>query len=394
MKTAFSHRADFGRTQNPLSLALERRRAAGLPVLDLTGSDPVEAGLSPSEETLRGALADVPLARWQPAAQGSLRARVALSDRYAAAGLQVPPARLVLSASTSEAYGWLLSMLSDAGGAWVVPAPSYPLLEWLAKLHDVRLVSYALGFDGAYFLDVPALAEVLDATPDAAAIVFLHPGHPTGVTATRAEAAALRSLACTRGIPLVIDEVFLGTAARPRADAMGSFAGTPEDGPLTFVLDGLSKRCALPQAKLGFTSVSGCGADDAVLRLADVADAFLSVSGPVQHAAPALLHLEAAVLAGQRARLAANRRALAAARRPQAAWDLVPADGGWSAMLRVGVSRSDEAWALALLERGILVQPGHLYDAPEGRLVVSLLPPEPLASAAYEALAAALDALA
>lgn len=389
-----SRRADFGAEENPLTQALARRRAAGLPVLDLTGSDPVAAGLAPSEAELRRALTHVPLAAWAPEPQGLLSARAALSDRYAAAGLQVPPARLVLSASTSEAYGWLLALLSDAGGAWVVPAPSYPLLEWLAKLHDVRLVPYALGFDGAFFLDVPALAAVLEETPDAAAILHVHPGHPTAVTATREEAAALRALAGARELPLVIDEVFLGTAARPRPEAMGSFAGGADDGPLTFVLDGLSKRCALPQAKLGFSSVCGRGADDAVRRLADVADAFLSVSGPVQHALPALLALEPAVQARVRARLAANRAALAAVRAPHAAWDPVPGDGGFSSMIRVSRSRSDEAWALALLERGIAVQPGHLYDAPPGMIVVSLLPEEPVAAHAFRALATALDALA
>ena len=43
-------------------------------------------------------------------------------------------------------------------------------------------------------------------------------------------------------------------------------------------------------------------------------------------------------------------------------------------MLRLPSRRSDEAWALALVERGVVAHPGHFYDV-EGLtcLVVSLI---------------------
>jgi hypothetical protein len=44
--------------------------------------------------------------------------------------------------------------------------------------------------------------------------------------------------------------------------------------------------------------------------------------------------------------------------------------GGWTAVLRV--SRTED-FAMAALERGVVVQPGEFYGLPEGRAVLSLL---------------------
>src|SRR5206468_823072 len=69
--------------------------------------------------------------------------------------------------------------------------------------------------------------------------------------------------------------------------------------------------------------------------------------------------------------------ALLRTRPPDAAWDVLPAEAGWSAVLSVPRSRSEEEWALALLQAGVLVHPGYFFDFPAGaHLVVSLLPAE------------------
>jgi alanine-synthesizing transaminase len=53
-------------------------------------------------------------------------------------------------------------------------------------------------------------------------------------------------------------------------------------------------------------------------------------------------------------------------------------EGGWNAVIRVPVTRSDEKLALELLAtKGVYVHPGHFYDFPsEGTVVLSLIPPE------------------
>src|SRR5215470_13221976 len=81
---------------------------------------------------------------YEPAPLGHPAARRAVTDYYSARSLAVDPAHVVLSASTSEAYAWIMSLVADAGDSILVPRPSYPLLGWLASSQGVSLVTYPL----------------------------------------------------------------------------------------------------------------------------------------------------------------------------------------------------------------------------------------------------------
>jgi aspartate/methionine/tyrosine aminotransferase len=52
-------------------------------------------------------------------------------------------------------------------------------------------------------------------------------------------------------------------------------------------------------------------------------------------------------------------------------------EGGWYAVLRVPVTRSDEELAIELVrDKSVVVHPGHFYDFPsDGYLVLSLITP-------------------
>jgi aspartate/methionine/tyrosine aminotransferase len=58
---------------------------------------------------------------------------------------------------------------------------------------------------------------------------------------------------------------------------------------------------------------------------------------------------------------------------------ILPCEAGWSAVLRVPSTRTEEDLVVELLERdGVLVHPGFFFDFPhESFLVVSLLPERP-----------------
>jgi DNA-binding transcriptional MocR family regulator len=116
--------------------------------------------------------------------------------------------------------------------------------------------------------------------------------------------------------------------------------------------------------------------DEALARLELVADTYLSVNTPVQQALPALLAHAPRFQQALLARVRENRRQLLHARPRDARWDVVPAHGGWSAVLRIPLAPGEEATCLALLEAGVAVQPGYFYDFAGGAfLVLSLLPP-------------------
>ena len=84
---------------------------------------------------------------------------------------------------------------------------------------------------------------------------------------------------------------------------------------LTFCLSGLSKLVGLPQLKLGWIVANGPDAarKEALERLEHIADTYLSVAAPVQHAAPSLLALVDDVGAQIAARVRENRASLARA---------------------------------------------------------------------------------
>jgi alanine-synthesizing transaminase len=370
----FSSRVPGGFAPNRIHRALEARRRAGARLLDLTESNPTRVGLPAPPPAAWSALADGARAPYAPDPLGLPTARQAVAAYYAERGLDVAPERLTLTASTSEAYAHLFRLLADPGGEFLVPEPSYPLFAPLAELEGVRLVPYPLCYrDGRWDADLLAIEARVG--PAVRGLIVVHPNNPTGSLVGERDSLALEDLCADRGLALIADEVFGDFVMAPAASRRGSFV-TARRG-LTFVLSGLSKACGLPQAKLGW--IAACGSEPEVARaltqLEWIADAFLSVSSAIQFAAPGLLRGRAFFLATTRARLAANFDALDHALAGVAGVERLACEGGWSAVLRVPTTRSEEDWVCALLERDVVVHPGYFFDfAEEAYLVVSLLP--------------------
>lgn len=388
----FSARTLWNLTPNALSAHLAARRASGRPFDDLTESNPTRVGLGLAHGPAWAALAAPAVARYEPDPRGLPVAREAVCAYYAARGHALTPDDLVLTASTSEAYAWLFKLLCDAGDEVLVAHPSYPLFDDLAKLEGVALRSVPLADEGRWELDVDALdAAVTDRTR---AVLIVHPNNPTGSLVSREGREALVAMCARRSLALVVDEVFGDYAWRDDRTRSGSFCD--EDRALTFTLSGLSKVLAMPQLKLGWMVVRGPKPlrDEALARIEMIADSYLSVGAPVQHAAAALLAHRGAVQGAIRARVAANFTTLRGAIGAESCATLLPADAGWYAMLRVPRTRSDDAWVRALLDDDdVLVQPGWFFDvAREGVLVVSLLPEEPVFARAVARLVARVDA--
>ena len=368
----FSARTSWDRTQNLIAARLEMLARRGTPPIDLTVSNPADCGLAPEEGFLRAVLASQRLASYAPEPLGQLVARQALARDLTRLGAHLEPGQLVLSASTSEAYGWLFALLCDPGDSVLVPAPSYPLLPFLAELSAVELRSFPLPEDPLGALDVEGIEALADETTRA--VVLVSPANPTGWTLGEADQARLDSLCARRDWALIVDEVFVEFPRRGRPAR--TVAARPSEG-LTFALQGLSKSAGLPGWKLAWTAVLGPAPerDEALARLELIADAHLSASAPVQHALPDLLSGSSRWRAAVALRLDQNARALRDARPADAAWDAMPSAGGWSAVVRLPQTADETDVCLALLESGVQVQPGHFYDFPRGRwLVLSLLP--------------------
>jgi aspartate/methionine/tyrosine aminotransferase len=328
----------------------------------------------PSGE-IRRSFDDEALLDYAPDPRGGKAARKAVSDYYRERGADVRLDDIFLTASTSEAYGFLFKLLCDAGDEVLVPRPSYPLFDFLAALDAVKPVSYPLRFDGAWHADFAALESAI--SEKCRAIIAVHPNNPTGSYVPREDRARLLGLSADRGLALIVDEVFLDFPLSITAAAR-SFAGS-ERG-LVFVLSGLSKLAGLPQMKLGWIAVSGERENqkEAALRLEHIADSYLSVGAPVQVAAPPLLRLAPETRRLISERILRNLDSLKKEVASAPAVTLSIPEGGWYAALRFPAVRSSEEWAISLLEEeSVYVHPGSFFGFDvEAYLVVSLLTPE------------------
>lgn len=368
----FSRRTGWNLTPNRIADAVTSRRAHGLPIFDLTETNPTRVGLPVPEAAWREA-AQGPLAlAYDPDPQGLRSAREAVASYH---GGRVAPDRIVLAASTSEAYAQLFKLLCDPGDRVLVPAPSYPLFEYLAALESVTLDSYPSYYEDGWHIDLETLEAKIDG--ETRAILVVSPNNPTGAMLRRHELLALSDICRRHELALICDEVFADYAVGSDPQRVATLAG--HDGCMTFVLSGLSKVCLTPGLKVGWTLVSGPRnrVAEALARLELIADTYLSVGTPPQLALPRLLEQRAELQRPLVARLAANRTSLVNALEGSAG-TVLTSDGGWSAVVRVPVVRSEDEWVVTLLqEAGVLLHPGYFFDFPkEAHLVVSLLVPE------------------
>jgi alanine-synthesizing transaminase len=369
----FSERTNWRLRPNAFSRALEEARSSGKRILDLTISNPTEAGVRPDAETVLAALANPGAMHYDPQPRGLLGARQAVCRYYREShGVSdLDPERLILTASTSEAYSYVFRLLCNSGDEILVPKPSYPLFEFLADLADVKLVPYPLLYDHGWQIDFDSLYKA--ATARSRAVILVHPNNPTGSYVSAAETSALNVFCHDYGLALIVDEVFLDYAHD--GAARRSFVSNADA--LTFTLSGVSKISALPQMKLAWVAANGPKemVAEAGARLEIIADTFLSMNTPVQLAAAVLLdqrkRIQPILLDRLRSNLAELDRQLAS--HPSCTRLLV--EGGWYVVLRVPALGSDEDLAIRLLrEAGVSVHPGHFYDFPsEGYLVLSLI---------------------
>src|SRR3974377_1726489 len=157
----FSRRTSLDRTTNRYTEAIHRGRRDGRDLLDLTASNPTTIGLSFRDAELLQSLSNHEALTYQPIAKGLLPAREPCGASDAEKGSAVSPDDLILTTGTSEAYSFVFRLLCDPGDSVLVPAPSYPLFDFLADLNDVRLIPYELVYDHGWQIDFPSLTPTL-----------------------------------------------------------------------------------------------------------------------------------------------------------------------------------------------------------------------------------------
>jgi alanine-synthesizing transaminase len=367
----FADRTNWNLSPNALTEALERRRAAGKRILDLTVSNPTECGFVYDEKEILAALSQKASLTYEPDPRGLRSARRAVANYYQDFGAQIPVDDIFLTTSTSEAYSFVFRILCNPGDELLVPEPSYPLFDFLAEIQDVKLVRYPLVYDHGWQMDFHGLERAI--TSRSRGVIVVHPNNPTGQFCKRAEMAKLSELCSSQGLAVIADEVFLDFGLMGETPA--TFASNSRT--LTFTLSGISKICGLPQMKLAWIVLSGAQElkQQASSRVEVISDTYLSLNAPTQWALPDWLATGVRFRNQALERIKSNLAELDRQLGEQHACSRLIVEGGWCAILRVPSGSTDEELSIQLLEReGVLVHPGHFYGLPQrGSLVVGLL---------------------
>lgn len=356
----FSKRTQWDQALNDLHQTLEVLRSSGADVIDATESNPTRCGFVYPTPWL-SALASPENLTYDPQAAGLASTRAAVGKFC-----DFDPTKILLTASTSESYSFLFRLLLDPDDHVLIPAPSYPLFQFLLELNDATYDYYPLKYDGTWTIDFDVLENLVG--PRTKAIVLVNPNNPTGSYLKEEELFLLNMFCKKHHLAIISDEVFMDYRLQE-----GNFVSLKNNvDVLTFVLSGLSKTLALPQMKLGWILTSGPEAHvkEALMRLEIIADTYLSVNTPVQHAAEMWLGQAALIQDQIKDRVRVNLATIKAS-----GLNVLDVEGGWYAIIAMP-NVQEETLVLDLLKQHqILVHPGFFFDFPEsGYVVVSLLP--------------------
>ena len=388
---------ELNMTPNELYRKVGELRESGRFFVDLTCSNFTKHGEPFPVNVLGGAVGTYLKDRsYEPDAKGCRRAREVIASLYEHRGLRVAAEQIFLTASSSESYRLLFSLLCDVGDTVLSPAITYPLFDILAEDQRVRLEHYMLHVTGEprrWGVDERGLRSLVHGR--CRAILSISPHNPTGMTITdRTHPFG------AMGLPLISDEVFSRYAWPEECDG---FSISPPLGALfpelpVFHLDGLSKAYCLPDFKVSWIAMNGPGYELLGERLALLNDSYLSGSPITQAVVSTLLDPE--VVRFQTRVRARIRRNIELGIAAFARWgDVVSPQGGTQLFVPIAGLDDEDRLTLELLEAGVLVHPSHFYHASDfysaddqgGGIVISCVPEEALFSEGLARIAQTLE---
>jgi len=344
-------------------------------LFDLTISNPTHARIIYPAEEILSTFNNEECLSYDPTPKGLYAARKAISDYYLSQGFSVLPDNIFLTSGTSESYSYLIKLLCNPGDEILIPAPSYPLLDFIATLESVEVVPYYLEETGNtwHFSTEQITNQIGKRTK---VLLFIQPNNPTGNILSTEEIEALISIAEEYNLAIIIDEVFRDYLFSNKTPQLLTSSKIP-----IFTLNGISKTLALPQMKLGWII---CSCPDPIRQevheaLEIIADTYLSVNTPVQIALPDLFKYKDIIQQEVQTRILHN---LELAKKNLSGCSvLTPSipEGGWYLILKINDSSLDEEEVVCnlLMKTGVYVHPGSMFRFPEGNyLVLSLLAEE------------------
>ncbi len=360
---------------NPIAEAYQKYISRGGELIDLTVSNPTKVNFQYPESDILGALSNHQSLIYEPNPKGLNSARECVSGYYSSLGFSVSVDDIFLTSGTSEGYSYIIKLLCNPGDEILIPAPSYPLLDFIASLELVQVIPYCLEEkDYSWRFNSRNIENLVN--DKTKLLLFVQPNNPTGNILSQEEIDDLLYFCEKHKLVLVIDEVFRDYLFSNKVPQLLHSSTIP-----IFTLNGISKTLALPQLKLSWIV---CSSPENMKKelyegLEIIADTYLSVNTPVQVALPSLFQQKDIIQKEILDRLRNNLDY--AIRRFSNCPDLIlyKPDGGWYIVIKIlRTDKTDENIVIDLLNaKGVFVHPGNMFRfLDDNYLVISMLAEE------------------
>ncbi|RHX87911.1 pyridoxal phosphate-dependent aminotransferase [Leptospira stimsonii] len=372
----FSSRFSFQGGENEFAEILSDYKRQNVAYIDLTASNPTQAGFQYPSEAIRHSFQTADLISYLPDPQGDKTARDTIREYYKSKGMEIQSEDLFLVSSSSEAYSYLFKLFCDAGDSILIPAPGYPLFEFLSAMEGLNTISYYTKKENLWKLQRSDLKP--KDLEKSKLLLIVSPNNPTGSIFTESDFASIKELLIYHNIPLIIDEVFSDYVYDGEVHSTLIDTETP-----VITVNGLSKILGMPGMKLSWILLSGPANWKRKTKefLELISDTYLSVNTPVQNVLSDLMKWRTMIQTQVLKRIQRNRTTL---KRILSEFELskkILCDlpkAGWYCTLESEFFFPEEKFALRLLkEKQVYTHAGEMFGFPElddsGRIVLSLL---------------------
>jgi aspartate/methionine/tyrosine aminotransferase len=340
--------------------AVVARRAAGLPVIDLSAGQPSTAAPARVRATAEGAVQSDRIGYTNALGIPPLRAAIARHYRERV-GVEVDEASVVVTTGSSGGFLYAFLAAFDAGDTVAMARPGYPAYRNMLSALGCRVVELPCGPDTRF---QPTVAQLDALAEPPAGLVVASPANPTGTMVAPEEMRALLDWCSAHGTRFVSDEIYHGITYGVPTTCAWSL------GRDSIVVNSFSKYFSMTGWRIGWLLVPD--------KLIDAVD---RLAGNFTICPPALSQLAAVAafdayeeLDANVARYAENRAMLLGALPAIGLDRLAPADGAFYIYADVSRWTSDSlSWAARLLdEAGVAVAPGVDFDPVDGAKFVRL----------------------
>ncbi|MFD0482775.1 aminotransferase class I/II-fold pyridoxal phosphate-dependent enzyme [Kineococcus sp. GCM10028916] len=233
---------------------------------------------------------------------GSPALRRAIADFYRDRhGVEVDPARIVVTSGASSALLLVLAATTDPGSEVVMADPSYPCNRQMVETFGGVVVTVPTTAASRYQLDPGGVERAW--TERTRSVMVATPSNPTGTSIPFAQLTEICGQARARGAWRIVDEIYLDLSD-PAPDGAAPRTVLAVD-PDAIVVNSFSKYFGMTGWRLGW-AVLPAGLVPAVEKLA--MNYFLCASAPAQQAALACFTPETLALCEERRLELAERR--------------------------------------------------------------------------------------